>query len=154
VAAFYLDTSALVKRYAVEPGTRWVVNLTDPGAGHLLYTVRLTGVEMVAALYRKVRTGEVRAGQAQRADADFLLDWVQQYEIVEVTDALVMRAMRVARLYPLRGYDALQLAAALEVDVLVRSIGFPRLTLVSADRDLLAAAAAERLSIDDPNNYP
>lgn len=59
MAVYYLDTSALVKRYALESGTTWIASLTDPAVGHDIYTVRLTGPEMVAALFRKARTGEI-----------------------------------------------------------------------------------------------
>jgi hypothetical protein len=50
MTAYYLDTSALVKRYASECGTAWITALADPERGHDLYTVRLTGPEMIAAL--------------------------------------------------------------------------------------------------------
>ncbi|MGO9469479.1 MAG: hypothetical protein ACLQIB_44780 [Isosphaeraceae bacterium] len=49
----------------------------------------------------------------------------------------------------MRGYDAVQLAAALQVHSQI-----PSLTLLSADADLNAAAVAEGLSVDDPNNHP
>jgi predicted nucleic acid-binding protein len=39
MAVYYLDTSALVKRYARESGTAWVLNLTTLAAGHDLHTV-------------------------------------------------------------------------------------------------------------------
>jgi hypothetical protein len=30
-ACYYLDASALVKRYALETGSAWIIELTDPG---------------------------------------------------------------------------------------------------------------------------
>lgn len=56
MAIYYLDTSALLKRYAAERGTAWMIALTTPAAGHRLYTLNLTYVETIAALSRKVRT--------------------------------------------------------------------------------------------------
>jgi uncharacterized protein len=53
-----VDTSALVKRYAREQGTGWVVGLVRRGN---VYIARITGPELVAALSRKVRTGELAA---------------------------------------------------------------------------------------------
>ena len=47
------------------------------------------------------------------------------------------------------GYDAVQLAAALEVHSQI-----PSLTLLSADANLNAAGAAEGLLVDDPNRHP
>ncbi len=75
MVAYYLDTSALVKRYAQEDGTAWTQSLTNPAAGHDLYTTRLTGPEMIAALFRKVRIGEVSQGDAIRAANYFRTDW-------------------------------------------------------------------------------
>jgi len=49
MAIYYLDTSALVKRYAQEPGTAWILSLTDVAAEHDLYTVRVAGPEMLLA---------------------------------------------------------------------------------------------------------
>jgi uncharacterized protein len=83
MAIIYLDSSALVKRYAVERGTAWVVRLADPTARHDLYTVRLTRVEVIAALQRKVRTGEATTAALQRAEASFEADWRRRGRIIE-----------------------------------------------------------------------
>jgi predicted nucleic acid-binding protein len=68
---YYLDTSALVKRYALEAGTTWMVELTDRSTQNDLFTARITGPEMIAAVFRKVRTGELGLSTAMRAAADF-----------------------------------------------------------------------------------
>jgi hypothetical protein len=62
---------------------------------------------------------------------------------------LVGYAASLARRHALRGYDAVQLAAALEIHSRA-----PSLTLLSADADLNAAATAEGLAADDPNLHP
>jgi predicted nucleic acid-binding protein len=36
MAAFFLDSSAAVKRYATEAGSAWVSNLFDPATGATL----------------------------------------------------------------------------------------------------------------------
>ncbi len=79
----------------------------------------------------------------------FHVDFAHQYVIVEVSAGLVDHAATLARRHALRGYDAVQLAAALQVHSQI-----PSLTLLSADADLNAAAVAEGLSVDDPNNHP
>jgi uncharacterized protein len=58
-----------------------------------------------------------------------------------------------SRTHRLRAYDAVQLAVALEVNRIHQMAGSP-VTLVSADRDLNAAATAEGLTVDDPNSHP
>ena len=59
MVAYYLDTSALVKRHAVEIGSPWIISITDPIAQHDLYMGLITGPEMIAALFRKARTGAI-----------------------------------------------------------------------------------------------
>lgn len=89
--------------------------LTDPVESHDLYVARITGPELIAALFRKVRTREVALGDASRASANFRADFSSQYHVVEVASSLVERAMNLAEEQGLRGYDAIQLAAASEL---------------------------------------
>ena len=149
MAAYFLDTSTIVKRYAHEIGTAWVQALTAPTGGHLLAVVRVAQAETVAAVTRKERGQLITPQAATAALADFAVDFANQYTIVEVTPGLVAHAATLARTHALRGYDAVQLAAALQVRVQL-----PSLTLVSADAELNAAATAEGLLVDDPNNHP
>ena len=149
MAVFFLDASALVKRYAQEVGTPWVQALTVPAAGHSLFIVRITLAETVAALTRKERGGFLTPQNAATALADFHYDFGRQYLIVEVSAPLVNYAASLARAHGLRGYDAVQLAAALEVHG-----QDPSLTFVSGDGGLNAAAVAQGLSVDDPNSHP
>lgn len=50
MATFFLDTSAVLKRYVLETGTARVRALTDPTARHSLFIARIALVETVAAL--------------------------------------------------------------------------------------------------------
>ena len=77
-----------------------------------------------------------------------------RYIVVEITPSLFNEAMRLANTHALRAYDAVQLAAALEINHLEQDAGFAPLTLVSADHALNIAAVAEGLSVDDPNLHP
>jgi predicted nucleic acid-binding protein len=149
VAVYFLDTSTLVKRYVRETGTAWVQALAAPAAGHSLFLVRITLAELVAAVTRRERGGQLSAPSAATALADFQYDFDHQYVIVEVSPALVARAATLARTHALRGYDAVQLAAALEVHAQA-----PSLTLLSADAGLNAAAATEGILVDNPNTHP
>ena len=153
MAAFYLDTSALAKRYARESGTSWVRGLVAVRAGNHVYTVRLTGPEMISALFRKARTGEISLAAAQQASARFRRDWRGRYHLIEVHAALTSRAMNLAEAHGLRGYDAVHLAAALELHRRRQAAALPSLSFVSADTGQLRAAAAEGLLTDDPNTH-
>jgi len=81
-----------VKRYALEDGRKWVQAVTDPAKANPIYVARITGAEAIAAFTHKVRTGESRAVDAAKQMADFRYDFVNQYQIIEITDALVLRA--------------------------------------------------------------
>jgi hypothetical protein len=61
--------------------------------------------------------------------------------------------MDMADKHALRGYDAVQLAAALAIHEKRIAEGLPVLTLVSAAAELNAAALAEGLAVEDPNNH-
>ncbi len=153
MAAYYLDTSALVKRYARERGTAWITALTTPDQAHDLYTVRLTGPEMISALFRKIRTGELSRATALRLAQDFKDDWKWQYQVLEINARLSDRAMELAEKYSLRGYDAVHLAAALLLHETRRADPLTDMIFLAADDDLLQAAKAEGLSTDNPNRH-
>jgi predicted nucleic acid-binding protein len=91
---------------------------------------------------------------AQIASARFRGDWRGQYELVEITESVVNTAMRLAETHTLRGYDAVQLAAALELQTVRASFALPPLTFICADGRLNAVASAEGLSVEDPNLHP
>ena len=61
--------------------------------------------------------------------------------------------MNLAETYALRGYDAVQLAAALEIYDQSQSVGWSSPKLISADIALNSAAVTEGLIVYDPNNH-
>ena len=153
VGTYYADTSALVKRYVHEQGTVWVTGLTDPANGHELYTVRLAGPEMIAALFRRSRVGSITLADATRAAHNFRLDWQHQYLVLEVTTSVAERAMDLAEKDGLRGYDAVHLAVALEVESRQLPLGLANLVFVSADDAQRRAASTNGLLVENPNVY-
>lgn len=154
MAAYYFDTSALIKRYVVEQGTTWVTSITDSATGRDIFMVRVTGPEIIAALFRKVRTRELSRAKAVRAANLFKNDWQVQYQIVEIDANLANEAMKLAEKHGLRGYDAIHLAAALELEKERQLMGGPTLVFVSADDQQLKAAIAERLPVENANHHP
>jgi hypothetical protein len=54
-AAYYADSSALVKRHVHERGTLWFRALADPEAGNMIITARISMVEVYSALSRRRR---------------------------------------------------------------------------------------------------
>jgi uncharacterized protein len=149
LATSFLDTSSVVKRYIRETGTAWVQAQTDPATAGPIYVARITLAEMVAAVTKRQRMGQVAAADAATALRDFRQDFSIQYRAIEISPGLVDHAADLAAKHGLRGYDAVQLAASLEVASLV-----PSLIFVSADVTLNRAAATEGLAVEDPNSHP
>lgn len=152
--AWFLDTSALVKRYVLEKGTRWIRDLADPTAGNQTLIAAITGVEVVAAVTRRKLGGGLSTQDAARILAEFRHDFANEYLIIQPTPAVLARAMALAATHGLRGYDAVQLGSALEDRMHRLAAGIGPATFVSADQALNAAAQAEGLMVDDPNSHP
>ncbi|HZO90541.1 MAG TPA: hypothetical protein VFB38_19595 [Chthonomonadaceae bacterium] len=60
MAALFVDTSSLAKRYITETGTAWVKALLDPTSGNQVYLARVTTVELIAAITWRERGGPLR----------------------------------------------------------------------------------------------
>ena len=105
MAAYFLDTSALVKRYAAETGTAWVTGLIDPAANNLIYVARIIGVETVAAIARKRKGGLLSPAAAAAALATLRKELAGLFVIVEVTAALLTAAMGLAEKHALLGHN-------------------------------------------------
>lgn len=91
---------------------------------------------------------------AKKALTRFHRSFLRRYVIVEINPPLILRATTLAETYALRSYDAVQLAAALTIHHERVTAGLLTLTVISADNDLNAAAVAEGLAVDNPNNHP
>lgn len=51
---YFVDTSALLKRYVREVGSQWLQNLVAPASGHIINISRLTKAEITSALARRL----------------------------------------------------------------------------------------------------
>jgi uncharacterized protein len=151
VSAYYFDSSAPVKRYTQETGTSWVRSLSRRGTSDPIYLARITAVDICSAVARRARAGGLPPPVPL---ARFRKHLMGRYRVVEMTPALVDSAMRLAEVHGLRAYDAVQLAAALEVNGSWAPTGFGGILLIPADQDLNAAATAEGLVVDDPSLHP
>jgi predicted nucleic acid-binding protein len=157
VAVYFFDSSALVKRYVAETGSKWVQSITDPAAANTIFIARITGAEVVATVARRV--GATSPSSAAGIIAAFRHDFANQYDTLEITDRLIAESMDLAETHRLRGYDAVQLAAALEVNrrslaAGLAVLGGSTLVLISSDDELNRAVVSEGIVMDDPRNYP
>ncbi len=86
MAIYFFDSSDLVKRYVVEKGSSWVQGITDPAVGHLILIARITHIEVVAAITKRVRNLDISAADGAVAIANFKTDFATQYNPIEITD--------------------------------------------------------------------
>ena len=151
---YFLDSSAIVKRYVNEAGSNFVETLTDSRSGNLILLSRITQVEVASAFARRLRGGSLTQADTQNALSLFQHDLKNNYFRIEITPNLVREAMRLAIKHALRGYDAVQLASSLEANNERLMLGLSPLVMVSADTELNQAAQIEGFNIENPNNYP
>lgn len=154
MTAYYIESSALVKRYAQEKGTVFLIGLLRPSAKNFLYSAKITEVEVCAALARRQRGLTLTASQTTKSILRFRRIFAKRFFAVDLNDTVINEAVRITQNYALRGYDAAQLAAALLADRKRLNDGLAALIFVSADTELNNAARAEGLQIENPNNYP
>ena len=152
--AYFFESSAFVKRFAPERGSKFVLSLLRPSAGDRFYAARITEVEVCAALIRRQRGKTIPADQAAKALRRLRRDFPRRFTHIAIGENVIVEALRLAETYGLRGYDAVQLSAALEANGERLRRGLLPLILVSADAELNNAAQAEGLVVEDPNNYP
>jgi uncharacterized protein len=154
VAVYFLDTSALIKRYIPEVGTTWIQALTAQSSGHVLFISRITAVEMMSAIARRQRESRLTTAQATQLRLAFHQHFTTQYQIVEITPNIITLAGTLCDRQALRAYDAVQLASAKSLIPFASQSPDAVLTFVTADDRLLKAAQSETLASINPNHYP
>ena len=153
MAIYFLDSSALVKRYISEIGSTWVLGLFDPALDNQIFIAAITQVEIIAAITRRSRGGNISTTDAAKINHQFRQDTLHEYQIIEITESIINLGMTFAETYGLRGYDAIQLAAGCNINSLCLAYNLPGITFVSADNELNLAVLNEGLLIENPNNY-
>lgn len=132
----YLDTSALVKLYIREPGSREVEALVKENEPWVL-TSLVAFAETFSMLLWSLREGRITSPVYQRQERTFLADW-EAWHVVGLSQPLLRPVERLIERYGLRGFDAIHLCTAL-------SVGHPEFACF--DARLRAAAGAEGLPV-------
>lgn len=108
----FADSSAIVKRYADEPGSELVQTLAP------IVVCQLARVEVPAALWRKHRMKELSAADTAVLVAGFEADYFGTADdpalflVITTTAAILDDAAQLVAIHGLRAYDAVQLASA------------------------------------------
>ncbi len=154
MSVFFFDSSAVTKKYVGETGTAWVINVFRPKSLNRVYIAEIALVEVISALTRRHRGRTLTTADFTKVSNRFRRNFTGNFFKIETNLPVIEQATALAERHALRGYDAVQLASAVNLHLRRQKAGLPPLVFISADNALNAAAQAEGLQIDNPNNHP
>lgn len=140
---FYMDASALVKAYALEEGSKSIIEILNNKEDVFLSKVAFA--EIIFSLRRKNYNGELKDKDFQGCKNRFEEDWHSFYVVELSDDILSILKNRVIK-HPLRALDAMHLATAIWVGNILEA----RPTFVCADVSLNEAAVSEGFKVFNP----
>jgi len=148
---FYLDTSALLKRYKTEEGTLFINKLfkllEKPGNRAAISFLAL--LEVIAAGRRLLKGGIIQERDFVELMRNFLADANRYFVLRGLDVRLFIRAIELALAHGLRTADALQLATALELKIMLGRTQ-EKLIMIVDDQELYTAAKKEKLEVINP----
>jgi predicted nucleic acid-binding protein len=145
LTVYFFDTSALVKRYVTEAGSNWVRAAANRGSGNVVFIAQITPVEVVSAFARRERDGSIATRTSKAMHLLLNRHVTREYEVIGLSNAVVRQAQTLLGQYILRGFDAIQLASALEIQTRLAAANRPPLVFVCSDTRLLQAATQSGL---------
>lgn len=138
----YLDTSAVVKLYVRETGSKEVKKFARESA--VLATSIVAYAETRAAFARLMREGVTVEKRHRERLKQFNADW-ESFMRIELGHAVARTAGELAEAYALRGFDAIHLASALWLNDTsggqLRFVAFDARLRTAAERAGLPVAA-------------
>jgi uncharacterized protein len=154
VTAYFVDSSALVKLYVPETGSAWIQALLAVQKGNSLFISRITWVEVLSALARREREGSLTPTDRTLIIQRFRSDLNNQYQVIELDAKLAETAGQLVEQYPLRAYDAVQLASVNRIQPAFATEQSTSLIFLTSDDRLSAVAQSLGLLTDNPNHHP
>jgi predicted nucleic acid-binding protein len=163
VARYFLDSSALAKRYISEPGQGWIQSLCT--GSDTIHISQLATVEVVHAI-RKRAAPEIERAHGKRrlqlisernalmiAFQDHCDPATRDYVIQALTPDTFMRAAQIVQKYGAQSLDAKHLADALILHDEVQRRGASPVNFVTADAQLLRFARQLIRLVDNPDDH-
>ncbi len=148
MAVYYLETSALLKRYRAEKGTELLDELFNHKTESEVFTTSyFTVLEVTSVATRLLRAGNINRRAHQQLLGDFALDMRQLIMSQPVSQGALNQAVNLITGYALRAPDALQLATAI---VLRSSVPNQPFYFLCTDARLKAASEASGVPVLDP----
>lgn len=151
MAVLIWDASALVKQYALEPGSETVQALFRSAPPHETATTIWGYAEAFSILLRHLNRGTISSAAFSQAIASLRIEILDDPHVsfLAIDDTIILAGIALIQAHNLNSVDAALLASILRF-ARARSPQLPRCVLVAADQRLLRAARAEGLTVVDP----
>jgi predicted nucleic acid-binding protein len=148
VPVYYLETSALVKKYRTERGTEVVAELFQHRRGSDVFvTSYFTVVEITSVTTRLLRAGALTSQAYQVIMGNLLRDLRETVRLQSVSDIVLGESIRLTQDHALRAPDAIHAATALGVKASIPGQPF---YFLGSDARLNTACQSSGLSVLDP----
>ncbi|HQU47269.1 MAG TPA: type II toxin-antitoxin system VapC family toxin [Pirellulales bacterium] len=151
MACFFLDGSALAKRYVPETGSDLMDFIFDSVPEHHIYLVNVGAAEVVSVLVRKRNAGALSVADFNQAILELENEVIQSpaKQMLSFDNGVVIDALAHVIMHSVNATDAIVLRVAVDVAEHLRNQG-DDLVLVASDQRLLRAAQAEGLVTFNP----
>jgi uncharacterized protein len=151
--SFYLDASALAKRYIPENGSAQVDAILDTVPANRICVLNIGTGEVISILVRKRNARIISTADFGEAVAAFDIEFVRSRQITKVpaSNRLVVSSFPLIVAHSINSTDAIALKSALLIARKLRAAG-DDLVLVASDLRLLRAAQAEGLTTFNPES--
>lgn len=150
MTTYYFDTSALVKNYVDEVGSKWVRQILNENVNHFILTSFLSITEIYSAFNRRLREGSVSNQDYQININAFHSDGRNFIQFLDLTLEIIDHTRTLLETHPLRANDSIQLASALIANNSLTSAGLTPIVFLSSDDQLNRAALAQGLVSENP----
>jgi len=148
---FYIDPSALAKRYHTEEGSDVVDELLDslfPDKGKRIF-ISIWGIaETLSVLNRKKNERNIRDEDFRKILSSFLSE-ASKFSIESVTDSLIISSFGFILKHDINSADALHIASVTGIKDIAKSFKND-IILVASDKRLIRAAKSEKMGVIDP----
>jgi predicted nucleic acid-binding protein len=137
----FCDTSALIKKYIIEPGSGKfdaLINETDT-----VYVSAITEIETISTFKRLLIEHAIDKNDYGLLIDEFEFDR-QYYSIIPFNDQIVTNAIQSIDIYQLKTLDSIQLGTAM---IIKDEIDY----FVACDEKLIKAALKEKIKVFNPN---
>ena len=149
MTVFYLDTSALVKRYKTEEGSDIIDYLYDNlSKGHSLATSFLTVLEFVSAIRRLLKANRISHSDFETISSTFSQE-LEPFLIRSIEDKIVADALSEVVTHALKSADSIQLSTVVELREMMEEMG-EKVVFVCDDEELMKAGGRENLEVINP----